>query len=619
MIRAAKKAYFDRKLEETSSNPKKMWDVLLNDIVRNPTNKKSLPDNFKDEQGIISEPAVIADNFNAYFSTIATKLDAKLPPSPIDPISFLDDINPSEKFTFLPVDARTVEHVILNLNDTAAAGDLLSSKILKLIAPILIRHLVHLFNLCISQGVFPSEFKKAIVVPIYKNGSQFEFSNYRPISLLPVMSKVLEKLVYIQLLDFLLAEGLIYDNQFGFREKHSTYMPMSLLYEQITSAIFEHQSCAAVYLDLSKAFDTVNHQILFRKLKKYGIDDDEHGNCPLKFFESYLHERKQVVKYNSTISSCPVTVPLGVPQGSILGPLLFLLFINDVYRSSGTPKFQIFADDTVLLYKSTDHAQLQSDIEQSLPDITSWLICNRLTINVKKSNYQLFSARKHIPDISINIFGDPIQRKFSVKYLGVLVDEDLRWSSQIRAVENTISRNIGIIRRSAYILSSKHLNLLYNALVLPTLTHCVQIWGSTYHTKFTKIITLQKKMVRIIDHAEFLAHTSPIFKKYNLLKFMDIRIVMQLNVVQQFLCNTLPSPLAVYFVLDPCNHSRAARAARHFSLPNGLTNYRKFSLFYSAPDLWNSHVATKIRNLDDVPRSKVFFKKVIKKMFIDQY
>ena len=505
------------------------------------------------------------------------------------------------------------------MKDTAAAGDCLSSKILKLIAPALLPFLAHLFNLCLSQGVFPSPFKKAIVVPVYKNGNPLEFTNYRPISLLPVLSKVLERIVYLQLLEFLKAEDLIYQNQFGFREKHSTFMPISLLYDQVTSAISKRQTCAAIYLDFSKAFDTVNHQILFQKLEKYGINDHENGICPLSFFKSYFSNRQQIVKYNSTVSPHSAHIPHGVPQGSILGPLIFLLYINDLPSSTVIPKFQIFADDTALIYTSPDLPQLERDIHESLPDIITWLTCNRLTINAKKSNYQLFSTRNSTPDIHININGCSIQRKFTVRYLGILIDENLKWESQIRAVENSVSRNIGIIRRSSHILGSKHLLLLYNALVLSTLTYGIQVWGSTYPTKFAKIVTLQKKIVRIIDHASFLAHTSPLFKKYNLLKFMDLRSVMQIYVAHQFICNTLPPPLADNFILEPQNLTRAAREPRHFSVPREDPNYRRFSIFFAAPTSWNTHIASKIRNLDDVPRSKSFFKKVTKKLFTDQY
>ena len=319
-------------------------------------------------------------------------------------------------------------------------------------------------------------------------------------------------------------------------------MPVSLLHDFVTETLVDHHFCAAIYLDLSKAFDTVNPQILFKKLEKYGIRNDEHGNNSLNFFKSYLSNRSQVTRCNTTTSTNVKNMPLGVPQGSILGPLLFILYVNDLHRSSRIPHYLLFADDTALAFRSPSLHQLQLDINDSVPDIVTWLTCNRLTINAKKSNYQLFSNTT-CPNIPININNCALQRSFSVKYLGISIDEDLRWNSHIRSVENTVSRNIGIIRRSKDILGSTHLLLLYNSLILPALTYGSQVWGSTYPTKLTKLVTLQKKIVRIVDHSDYLAHTSPIFKKFNVLKLLDLIKYMQLNVTHQFISNQLPTVL----------------------------------------------------------------------------
>ena len=173
---------------------------------------------------------------------------------------------------------------------------------------------------------------------------------------------------------------------FGFRQNHGTFMPISVLYEHATTSLMNKQVCAAIYLDLKKAFDTVNHNILLEKLKIYGV-----RHKVLDFFQSYLSNRSQVLKYNSTTSKFPKSVALGVPQGSILGPLLFLLYVNDIHYSSPVPKFLLFADDTALLYTAPSLQELQNSINSSLPDIATWLASNRLTLNTQKSTYQIFA------------------------------------------------------------------------------------------------------------------------------------------------------------------------------------------------------------------------------------
>ena len=298
---------------------------------------------------------------------------------------------------------------------------------------------------------------------------------------------------------------------------------------------------------------------------------------------------------------------------------LFLLYINDIQNSSLAPQFLLFADDTALLYTAPSLHELQLAINTSLPDIATWLNSNRLTLNINKSTYQLFALSNALPDIHIHLNGMPLSRSKSAKYLGVTIDEDLKWRSHIKHVENVISRNAGLIRRAQYMLDSRYLLLLYNALVLPFLNYCLQIWGSTYVSNLSRLITSQKKIIRIIDHAGYLDHTSPIFKKYNVLKLLDLVKISQINVMHNFLTNSLPPTLALNFATCRQSAHRVVRAPQHFVVPFAPTNYRKFSLYVAAPDAWNKVIASRIPNPEDVPLSKPSFKKVSKKIFIDRY
>ena len=227
--------------------------------------------------------------------------------------------------------------------------------------------------------------KSALIIPIYKSGSRSLFSNYRPISILPVISKVLESVIYDQLLCFITENNIIYEYQFGFRAKHSTSMPLCLLHDCITANLVDGHITAGIYLDLARAFDTVNIEILLAKLTKYGIT----GNA-LSMFSSYLSDRTHCPKYKDSTSGNK-GITCGVPQGSILGPILFLLYINDLPNVCAEAKFLLFADDTAVIYSAPTVNDLQLLISRSFRDITLWLHANRLSLSTNKTFYQLYS------------------------------------------------------------------------------------------------------------------------------------------------------------------------------------------------------------------------------------
>ena len=590
-----------------------MWEVLLT-MIRKKKRSEDLPSYFLVDGVQVDQPESIANQFNSFLCNIAPKLDACIPQSTTDPLSYLPNNPTPNRFQFHPTNHDSVFRIIRDLNNCGAGHDGLSTKILKLLCPDIVPFLTYLLNLCLLQGTFPNCFKNAIVVPIFKGGDRFLFNNYRPIALLPILSKILEKIVYSQLSSYLAEEGLLCEHQFGFRKNHSTFMPISVLYERITSELRKRQVCAAVYLDLSKAFDTVNPEILLKKLHFYGVQ-----NQCLDFFRSYLTGRSQFLKYNSFTSTSAKPTTLGVPQGSILGPLLFLLYINDIHLSSSVPHFLLYADDTALLFSAPTLDDLKATMNKSLSKVATWLNSNRLTLNVKKSTYQLFSIHSRLPDICINIGGSLLGRSQSFKYLGVTIDENLKWSTHIKNVENTVARNIGIIGRSQFMLDSQYLLLLYNALILPFFNYCLQIWGNTYPSNISKLVILQKKIVRIIAHAHYRDHTNPLFKKYKILKLHDLIDISLIKVMHSFLTGNLPPAIASYFTVCPQNDLRSVRSPLHFQVPFASTNYRKFSLYVSAPAVWNKIIARSLPMLEDVPRSKPFFNKVAKKIFTDKY
>ena len=620
-IRQAKKSYFRAQFEKNSHNPKRLWADLI-EAVRGKTSHSDLPDKFEVDGTSVDDPHLIADLFNKYYGQVAPSLDSCLGPSDRDPISYLKHVVVPDVMSFCPVTLNQVLNVVITLKDVSAGLDDISTKLVKAIIPSILTHVTHLVNLCLTVNIFPDILKTALITPVFKAGSRAHFTNYRPISVLSVFSKILERIMYQQLVSFISDNNILFDCQFGFRSKHSTYMPIALLHDYITSNLATGHVSACIYLDLARAFDTVNINILLKKLSRYGIS----GNS-LDLLTSYLSNRKHQLKYKD-ITSGPQDVTCGVPQGSVLGPLLFLLYINDLSSVCPDAKFLLFADDTAILYSAPSMSDLQAIVSVSFPRVTEWLHANRLSLSTSKTYYQVYSPQTPSNDLVIPVNQTYLKRAQTVKYLGVLVDEDLKFKSHISKVSGLVSRNLGIISRARYLLDKKQLLLLYNALILPYFTYCLVIWGSNYESTLQPVILLQKRAIRLISGVGRIAHTTPLFREMKVLKVVDLLRYQLLLILHDFLLGQLPQPIATRFsIYQPVRNSRAnqhfcelVRSGNNNILPSYRhVNYLLFTLFCQAPRVWNRSIVPHIPNLQDIPASKSVFKKSLKFIFVDSY
>ena len=324
----------------------------------------------------------------------------------------------------LPTTDQEVNDIIKQLKDGAPGKDGITSLSLKLVSDFIVKPITRTVDLSFSRGVFPNELKIALVSPLYKAKDPMYFSNYRPISLLSTFSKILERLMYNRILDFLNKHKILNKYQFGFRTNHSTYMALIILLENIMKALENGESAIGIFLDFQKAFDTVNHSILLDKLCIYGI-----RGPALSWITSYLSNRCQYVVYNGYESECKYT-SCGVPQGSILGPLLFLLYINDLPAVSKLFMLILFADDTNLFCTSHNVNMLVDDTNTELANVYAWVQSNKLSLNIDKTNYMLFSPKCACrPAKNIVIDGQSIVEVNETKFLGVVIDNRFKWSS----------------------------------------------------------------------------------------------------------------------------------------------------------------------------------------------
>ena len=356
------------------------------------------------------------------------------------------------------------------------------------------------------------------------------------------------------------------------------------LVNKITTAIDRKEVTAGVFLDLSKAFDTLNHEILLAKLQHYGIN-----GLTLKWIKSYLMGRKQFVQIKESRSS-EQTIVCGIPQGSILGPLLFILYINDISNASTLTESLIFADDTSIFYSHSDPNYLESVMNEELQMFDVWMKCNKLSVNIKKTNYVIFkSSKKKIPHNFIFCYGNEIlKQENTTKFLGVYIDQHLTWKDHISHICKKISKSVGIIYRSRFYLSTKTKLSLYYTLIYPYITYCNIAWSSTYVTNVNRIFYLQKRAVRAITNSSFRAHSTPLFSQLGIL---DIFKVNSLYIARFMFCYNSQLLPPIFFDLFARNnqiHNYNTRSAMNYRTHTCRTNLKKFTILYQGPKIWNS-------------------------------
>lgn len=603
VLRISQKRYIQNMLDKYNCDMKKSWK-LINSIIDNKGRSRKLPDEIRTDEGSLNDGAKIADYFNEYFTSVGPKLARSLSKSNVNPISLVK-YEAITSLSLTPVENDEMSKTLGMLKDTSCGYDGYKPSVVKYVKTEIVKPLSYVVNLSLQQGIFPDKLKHAIVTPIHKGGEKKKVENYRPISVLPVFSKVYERVMYNRLLSFLETNDILYKHQYGFRPGFSTDQALIHVTDNILQALDNKEHLVGVFMDLAKAFDTINHDLLIQKLKQYGIK----GRCNM-WFRSYLSNRCQQVRYNGVLSE-KRQIECGVPQGSILGPLLFIVFINDLYKCSKELTLILFADDTNAFMKGTNINDTIDSLNIELAKVAVWFDANQLSLNIKKTHYMIFSNRHVTSAKFVHIKGLRIEQVYCTKFLGVFIDDKLTWKEHIMYTKNKISKCIGMLHKVSKVFSKNVKLKLYKTFIQPHLMYCNVVWCSSYATVFKPLEVVQKRALKIALNMPKTTPSDYLFKAAKVHDLASINRIQTAIFMYKYNNSLLPQSFKGKFKFNEDVHQYNTRVSKLHHVPRVRLERSKFSIYYRGVQIWNS-IGHNLRDINTLKE----FKNSIKKHFV---
>ena len=598
--RTAKFNYLHDLVWKSRKDSKRLWAVL-NRITGKIRNKKEIPNEISINGVLSKDKKIISDGFAMYYSEIGANIakDIENRSKAQDQLKFKVEKQNTTCF-FFPTSNIEIERFIKGLKSKNSKGyDEITNNILKAIFPSIINALRIIFNKSMSSGEFPENMKLAIVKPLYKAKEKSEICNYRPISLLPVLSKILEKIVNSRMVNYLNRYGINYEGQYGFRKNRNTTDAILDLTGNILEGFDKGMISIALFLDMTKAFDSIKHETLLKKMECYGI-----RGCVLQWFRNYLSNRNLKVIFQNVLSN-EFPVKCGVPQGSVLGPLLYSLLVNDMPRSLKFSNCVLYADDTTLLISGNNIDFLYKKINDDLSRLEQWFNQNSLLLNVDKSCYMLFKPKnKIIKKIgTIKIRNYHIKKVTHTKFLGIHIDENLDWNIHIKNMLIKIASGLYSLNMTKHLLPFASKKLLYFANIQSRLTYAISVWGPMVRKKDLKKLQVQQnKAVRALFKLNKRTKLENYYKQANILNIESLIEQALLSIPFRYVNSILPTRIANLF--EPNHHGYSTRNKDSLITRLHSSNIYNKSFLARSPHLW-LQVPLKLKDCNNV---KTFLK-----------
>lgn len=581
----------------TSDNKcKATWNIINKSKSRN---MKEYINKINDNGHILTDPRDISQSFNNYFINQISLTDINTNSN--NSIKFNTNNNNSNSLFMKPTTPDEIFTIIKSLKNTKSTGyDEITTDIIKRVAPVIAPVLSHSINICINEGTYPDELKVSIIIPLFKKTDKENMNYYRPIALIPILSKIFEKVIYQRLNSYMEKYEMFSPMQMGFRKNKSINKAIYEFLMTVLNSMDKRIPVAALYMDLTKAFDYVNHDILLNKLDKYGV-----RGTAQNLIKSYLTNRTQKTQINRICTKSKTETAyfsdskenrLGVPQGSVLGPLLFIIYINDLPQVTEHPMV-LFADDSTVLFKDDKESNYENNINNTLTDIIHWLNNNKLLINLGKTKIMTFKQRINNKTIDIKYNDNKIEETEVTKFLGLYIDRNITWQAQTDHICSKLNTFSYALHNLSKVVSEGTVVTAYKGYVDSILRYGIIFWGNA--TNKDSVFKSQKRCIRAIGKITSTESCKQLFKKYKILTFPSLYI--------------LEMAIFVKLNFNSFGHFRSLRYGSKVSAPRHVTALYRKNIFGMAPTIFNK-LPKAIRDAQDIQ----LFKTKLKNYLLDK-